>query len=79
MNQKNNTTNRRDFLKTGAVAAGGFMILPRHVLGGPGYVAPSDKLVVAGIGVGGKGESDLHSFHQRCGRRSCRWISQTLS
>jgi predicted dehydrogenase len=64
MNQKNNTTNRRDFLKTGAVAAGGFMILPRHVLGGPGYVAPSDKLVVAGIGVGGKGESDLHSFHQ---------------
>lgn len=34
------------------------MIVPRHVLG-RGYTAPSDRLRVAGIGVGGKGESDL--------------------
>lgn len=54
---------RRDFIKTGAAAAAGFMVVPRHVLGGAGFVAPSDKLIVAGIGVGGKGESDLRSFH----------------
>ncbi|HWK55944.1 MAG TPA: Gfo/Idh/MocA family oxidoreductase [Parapedobacter sp.] len=55
---------RRDFIKTGAAAAAGFMVVPRHVLGGTGFIAPSDKLVVAGIGVGGKGESDIRSFHE---------------
>jgi predicted dehydrogenase len=38
--------------------AGSFFIVPRHVLG-RGFVAPSDKLNIAGIGAGGKGESDL--------------------
>ncbi len=38
------------------------MIVPRHVLGGKGFLAPSDRLTVAGIGVGGKGESDLANF-----------------
>jgi len=50
--------NRRDFLKTTG-AATAFTIVPRYVLGGPGYVAPSDTVYIAGIGVGGKGESDL--------------------
>lgn len=54
---------RRDFLKTSMAASAGFMIMPRHVLGGAGYTAPSDKLIIAGIGVGGKGASDLTSFH----------------
>src|SRR5690606_24232681 len=62
-NDKPGGTNRRDFLKTSAAASAGFMIMPRHVLGGTGYTAPSDKLVIAGIGVGGKGESDLSSFY----------------
>ena len=53
---------RRDFLKTAAVTSAGFMIVPRHVVGGPGFTAPSDKLNVAGIGAGGKGRSDLSSF-----------------
>src|ERR1700744_6484319 len=53
---------RRDFLKTGSLAAAGFFIVPRHVLG-RGFVAPSDKLVVAGIGVGGKGEGDIANFY----------------
>ena len=35
------------------------LIVPRHVLGGPGYTAPSDKLNIAGIGVGGMGKSNL--------------------
>ena len=55
-------SNRRDFLKTSAVAAASFMIVPRHVLGGNGFLAPSDRLLVAGVGVGGKGESDLSNF-----------------
>jgi predicted dehydrogenase len=52
---------RRDFLKKGALATAAFMIIPRHVMG-RGFVAPSDKLVIAGIGVGGKGRSDIASF-----------------
>ena len=55
-------SSRRSFLKNTALAATGVMIIPRHVLGGPGFIAPSDRLIVAGIGVGGKGESDLTSF-----------------
>jgi predicted dehydrogenase len=53
---------RRNFLKSTALATAGITIIPRHVMGGPGFLAPSDKLVVAGIGVGGKGESDIHNF-----------------
>lgn len=60
MKIKNNNS-RRDFLKTSSLAAAGFFIVPRHVLG-RGYVAPSDKLNIAGIGAGGKGESDLFEF-----------------
>lgn len=53
---------RRGFLKNSAIAAAGFMIVPRHVLGGKGFTAPSDRLIVAGVGVGGKGESDINNF-----------------
>lgn len=59
----NTDPSRRVFMKNAAAAAG-FMIVPRHVLGGNGFLAPSDKLLVAGIGVGGKGRSDLASFYQ---------------
>lgn len=55
---------RRDFIKKSALVGGAFMIVPRHVLGGPGFIAPSDKLLIAGIGVGGKGQSDLQSFYE---------------
>ncbi len=53
---------RRTFIKNSAIATAGISIVPRHVLGGPGFIAPSDKLVVASIGVGGKGESDIAHF-----------------
>jgi len=53
---------RRDFIRNAGVAAAAFTILPRFVLGGKGYVPPSDTLYIAGIGVGGKGESDLTGF-----------------
>ncbi|MEJ7693749.1 Gfo/Idh/MocA family oxidoreductase [Daejeonella sp.] len=62
MKQEDSKNSRRDFVKTAAVAAASFMIVPRHVLGGKGFVAPSDKLLIAGVGVGGKGQSDLTGF-----------------
>lgn len=64
MKEKKNShsTERRDFIKKASIASLGISIVPRHVLGGVGFTAPSDKLVVAGIGVGGKGESDIKSF-----------------
>jgi predicted dehydrogenase len=52
---------RRDFIKNTALASAGFFIVPRHVLG-RGFIAPSDKLRVAGVGAGGKGESDIANF-----------------
>ena len=58
--QKTNNS-RRKFLQNASLAAAGYFIVPRHVLG-RGYIAPSDKLNIAGIGAGGKGESDLKSF-----------------
>lgn len=50
---------RRKFLATGAMAGAGFMIVPRHVIAGSGMTPPSDRLNIAGIGVGGKGTSDV--------------------
>ncbi len=58
------SNSRRNFIKSTAIVTAGVSIVPRHVLGGPGYIPPSDKLLIAGIGVGGKGESDIHSFAQ---------------
>ncbi|TFG73813.1 MAG: Gfo/Idh/MocA family oxidoreductase, partial [Flavobacteriales bacterium] len=51
-------SSRREFLKKGAIASTIF-IVPRHVLGGVGYLAPSDRLNLAAIGAGGKGASDI--------------------
>ncbi|WP_316751341.1 Gfo/Idh/MocA family oxidoreductase [Pedobacter gandavensis] len=57
-------SSRRNFIKTTALAAAGFMIVPRHVLGGKGFLAPSDRLIVAGVGVGGKGQSNLSNIYK---------------
>ena len=55
---KSNTISRRSFLaKSSTVAA--FSIVPSYVLGGPENTPPSEKLNIAGIGVGGKGASDI--------------------
>jgi predicted dehydrogenase len=62
MNQVPETPSRRTFLKQGAAATAGILIVPRFVLGGRGYTAPSDQLVIASVGVGGKGESDIAAF-----------------
>jgi predicted dehydrogenase len=49
---------RRKFLTGTAAGAAGFLIVPRHVLG-RGFVAPSDALNIAGVGVGGMGRGNL--------------------
>lgn len=56
--KKITNTSRRNFLKNASLAAAGFYIVPRHVLG-RGFIAPSDKLNVAGVGCGGKAEVNL--------------------
>ena len=55
------TLSRRDFLGTATAAAFGAMVLPRHVLGGPGYQPPSDTMNIACIGSGGVGGGNLQS------------------
>lgn len=45
---------RRQFLKASAIV-GAATIVPRHVLGGPKHIAPSDRVNVALIGAGGRG------------------------
>lgn len=51
---------RRNFIKTSAAAATSLLIVPNTVLGSShGHKAPSDKLNIAGIGIGGKGKADL--------------------
>jgi predicted dehydrogenase len=55
---------RRDFIATGAAILG-FNIIPRHVLGAPGVPAPSEKLNIGCVGIGGQGGGvtrDLASF-----------------
>ena len=53
---------RRNFIGTTAAAVAGFSIIPRHAVAGLGHVAPSDKLNIAGIGIGGKGKVNLRNM-----------------
>ena len=56
--KENTQPSRRTFIKNVSLASAGFFIVPRHVLG-RGFVPPSDKLSIAGFGVGGKAEVNL--------------------
>ncbi|MHC4228020.1 MAG: Gfo/Idh/MocA family protein [Planctomycetota bacterium] len=49
---------RRNFMGATATAAA-LTIVPRHVLGGRRYIPPSEKLNIAGVGIGGRGAGDL--------------------
>ncbi len=53
---------RRSFLATTATAAAGITILPSNVIAGMGHKAPSDKLNIAGVGVGGMGFANLKNL-----------------
>lgn len=56
--KKNQRISRRTFLRNVSLLGGGIIIIPRHVLG-KGFIAPSDKLNIAGIGCGGKAAVNL--------------------
>lgn len=55
----NSKISRRNFFRSAGIATAAFSIVPRRVLGGPGYTAPSDELTRAIIGVGGMGQGHL--------------------
>jgi predicted dehydrogenase len=52
---------RRNFIKSAAIVSS-FIIVPRHVLGGVGHVAPSDKITLGFIGTGKQGAGLLRRF-----------------
>ena len=53
-----NSVNRRTFLESAAGSLA-FTIVPRHVLGGSHYVAPSDKITLGYIGCGTQGFREM--------------------
>ena len=65
--RKTDGISRRELLtRTAAVAAAAMVsrqvLVPRHVLGGEGHVVPSEKLLVAGVGVGGQGMQNMEAL-----------------
>ncbi|MEP7277883.1 MAG: Gfo/Idh/MocA family oxidoreductase [Bacteroidota bacterium] len=56
------TSSRKKFLTDAAKATIAFTIVPRFVLGGKGYLAPSDRINLGFIGTGKQGRDLLHSF-----------------
>jgi predicted dehydrogenase len=56
-------TSRRQFLGSAASAAA-FTVLPRHLFGGPGFVAPSEKVNIAIVGAGGQGRTNMRNLFQ---------------
>lgn len=51
--------NRRKFIASSIAASAAFTIVPRHVMGGAGFIAPSDKLTLAYIGCGTQGMREM--------------------
>lgn len=60
--EKSNSINRRDFIK-GAAILSSFMIVPRHVLGGVGYISPSDQISLGFIGAGKQSFTLFNAFN----------------
>ncbi len=54
---------RREFLKKATLTSAGISILPSFVVSGMGHKAPSDKLNIVGVGVGGKGHPNLMAMN----------------
>jgi predicted dehydrogenase len=57
-------TTRREFLGKSALGLAAVAIVPRHVLGGPRSVPPSEKVNIALIGAGGQGRTNLRALFQ---------------
>ena len=72
MKKDSGNKSRRKFIKNSAIASS-ILIVPRHVLGGKNYTAPSDQLNLAAIGAGGKGISDIKNASVN-GRTRCSFM-----
>jgi len=59
--QEKKGVSRREFLGKTTAAAAGLTVVPSYVVSGLGYTPPSDKLNIAGIGIGGMGRSNLRN------------------
>ncbi len=59
LSHRSRTLDRREFLAAASTAAVTFTVVPRHVLGGPGHVPPSEQINVAYIGAGTQGIRQL--------------------
>jgi len=53
---------RRAFIRSGAAAIAAFTMVPRHVLGGPKFVSPSEKINIAIVGCGGQGRANVRAL-----------------
>ncbi|HKJ79326.1 MAG TPA: Gfo/Idh/MocA family oxidoreductase [Prolixibacteraceae bacterium] len=58
-NSNKKAVSRRSFIGTTAAAAAGISIIPSHAVAGLGHKAPSDKLNIVGVGIGGMGFANL--------------------
>src|SRR5664280_2243166 len=56
---KNSNNSRREFLKQSSMVAAGISIVPNLTVSGLGHQAPSDKMNIVGVGIGGKGHPNL--------------------
>ena len=56
---------RRKFLAGTASAIAGISLVPRHVLGGTKFVAPSEKINLAIVGCGGQGQTNVRGLFQQ--------------
>ena len=52
---KKTTVSRREFIRASALTGAALTIVPSYAVSGLGHVAPSDKLNIAAVGVGGIG------------------------
>jgi hypothetical protein len=64
MKKSKNFMNRRKFIGSAAATAATISVVPRHVLGGRGFIAPSDKITVANIGCGTQGLREMPDMLQ---------------
>jgi hypothetical protein len=65
-NDGNSGISRRKFIGTTAAATAGLTIVPSNVIAGLGHIQPSDKLNIAGVGVGGMGRTNLKNLRDEC-------------
>jgi predicted dehydrogenase len=62
MRRQRTTFTRREFMRAAGAAAAGLTLVPRHMLARSGQTPPSEKLNLAGIGVGNQGFNDLEAL-----------------